>query len=315
MKSRWKHHLQLFAVCWIWGLAFVGVKVLLDEVSYITLNLLRFLLAGMVFLPFLLPRCRVRPRLSVGEWTLVFLAGVSAVYGYHLALTYGETTIPAGTAGLIANTTPIFAALFARFILGESLGPLKVSGTAAAMGGVAVITLMGGDASLGAGRVQGILLVLVAAAAWAVYTVLLKPLVDEHDPLFITAYAIFLGTLALLPLALACGDCAGEVASLSGKGWGWLVFLSLGCTVIGYLLYSEGLEGLGASQAAFYIYLIAPISLFWGWIWLGERVNAGLFIGTALILAGLVAVGMEERKATVGSDGEVAENRENRPSG
>lgn len=297
MRSRWRHHLALFAVCWIWGLAFVGVKVLLEEVSYITLNLLRFLLAGLMFLPILLFKWEDRPRLSVGEWTLVFLAGVSAVYGYHLALTYGETTIPAGTAGLIANTTPIFAAVFARFMLGESLGRLKVLGTASAMGGVAVITVLGSDATLGAGRVQGVLLVLLAAAAWAVYTVLLKPLVDEHDPLFITAYAIFLGTLALLPLALACGDCPRQVSAVSGVGWGWLVFLGLGCTVAGYLLYSWGLEGLGASQAAFYIYLIAPISLFWGWAWLGESINAGLFGGTALILAGLVAVGLEERKA------------------
>jgi len=296
MRSRWRHHLALFAVCWIWGLAFVGVKVLLEEVSYVTLNLLRFLLAGMMFLPILLFKWEDRPRLSAGEWTLVFLAGVSAVYGYHLALTYGETTIPAGTAGLIANTTPIFAAVFARLMLGETLGRLKALGTAAAMGGVAVITVLGSDTALGAGRVQGVLLVLLAAAAWAVYTVLLKPLVDEHDPLFITAYAIFLGTLALLPMALACGDCARQVSAVSGEGWGWLVFLGLGCTVAGYLLYSWGLEGLGASQAAFYIYLIAPISLFWGWAWLGERINAGLFGGTALILAGLLAVGLEERK-------------------
>ncbi|MGQ9537745.1 MAG: DMT family transporter [Actinomycetota bacterium] len=296
MRSRWRHHLALFTACWIWGLAFVGVKALLEEVSYITLNLLRFILAAATLCLLLFPRWRERPRLSVGEWTLVFLAGVSAVYGYHLALTYGETTVPAGTAGLIANTTPIFAAVFAHFLLGESLGGLKVAGTAVAVGGVAVVTLLGSDASLGAGRVQGILLVLLAAAAWAVYTVLIKPLVDVHDPLFITAYAVFLGTLALLPLALACGGCAGEVSALSGEGWGWLAFLGLGCTVAGYLLYSWGLEGLGASQAAFYTYLVAPISLFWGWAWLGERVNAGLFLGTALILSGLVAVGLEEGK-------------------
>ncbi|MDI6874376.1 DMT family transporter [Candidatus Solincola sp.] len=296
MKPGWRYHLALFAVCWIWGLAFVGVKVLLEEVSYITLNLLRFLLAGCALLPLLLARWGKRPRLSAGEWTLVCVAGICAIYGYHLALTYGETTIPAGTAGLIANTTPVFAALLAGFLLGESLGRLKALGILSAMGGVAIITILGSDASLGAGRVQGALLVLLAAAAWAVYTVLLKPLVEEHDPLFVTAYAVILGTLALLPLALACGDCARQVRDISGEGWAWLAFLGLGCTVAGYLLYSWGLEGLGATQAAFYTYLIAPISLFWGWAWLGERVNAGLFLGTALILVGLAAVGLEERR-------------------
>lgn len=295
MKSRWRYHLLLFAVCWIWGLAFIGVKVLVDEVSYLTLNLARFVLASLLFVPFLVLLRRRRPRLSAGEWTLVFLAGLSAVYGYHLALTYGETMIPAGTAGLVANTTPVFAAVFARGVLYERLGIWKIMGSMAALAGVAVITFSGGDVHLGAGRARGVLFVLLAAASWAFYTVLLKPLVEEHDPLFVTAYAVLLGTLALLPTALACGDCAGELRGLSAAGWGWLLFLGLGCTVVGYLLYSTGLEGLGAAQAAFYLYLIAPISLFWGWLLLEERVNAGLLAGTALILAGLLAVGREER--------------------
>lgn len=295
MRARWRYHLLLFAVCWIWGLAFIGVKVLVDEVSCLTLNLARFVLASLLFVPLLVVFRGRRPRLSAGEWTLVFLAGLSAVYGYHLALTYGETMIPAGTAGLVANTTPVFAAVFARAALYERLGVWKIMGSSAALGGVAVITFSGGDVHLEAGRAQGVLFVLLAAASWALYTVLLKPLVEGHDPLFITAYAVFLGTLALLPAALACGDCAGEIKGMSAQAWGWLLFLGLGCTVIGYLLYSKGLEGLGAAQAAFYLYLIAPISLFWGWTLLDERVNVGLLGGTALILAGLLAVGRGER--------------------
>lgn len=297
MRSRWRYHFLLFVVCWIWGLAFIAVKALLEEVSYLTLNLARFVLATILFVPLLVPFRRRRPRLSAGEWTLVFLAGLSAIYGYHLALSYGETMIPAGTAGLVANTTPIFAAFFARAVLYERLGIWKIMGSFAALGGVAVITFSGGDVHLGGGRAQGILFVVLAAASWAAYTVPLKPLVEEHDPLFVTAYAVFLGTMALLPLALVCGDCVGEAMRMSMAGWGWLLFLGLGCTVAGYLLYSRGLEGLGTAQAAFYLYLVAPISLFWGWLLLGEKVNAGLLGGTALILAGLLAVGWEERRS------------------
>ncbi len=297
MGSRLRYHLLLFSVCWVWGLAFVGVKVLVEEVSYLTLNLARFFLAGLFFIPVLFLYRRRRPRLSAGEWTLVFLAGVSAVYGYHLALTYGETMIPAGTAGLVANTTPVFAAVFARVALQERLGIWKILGSGAALGGVAVITFYGGEAELRGGRVEGVLFVVLAAASWAAYTVLIKPLVEEHDPVYITAYAVFLGTLALLPLALTRGECVGELREVSVAGWGWLLFLGLGCTVLGYLLYSKGLEGLGAGQAAFYIYLIAPISLFWGWLLLEERVNAGLLLGTGMILAGLAAVGWEEKRS------------------
>jgi drug/metabolite transporter (DMT)-like permease len=297
MREKWSYHLFLFTVCWIWGLAFIAMKVLLGEVSFLTLNLARFLLSSLFLLPVVAISWHKRPHLSVGEWTLVCLAGVAAVYGYHLSITYGETMVPAGTAGLVANITPVFAALLSRFILYESLGWWKAAGIAMALGGVAVITVLGGGEEVGAGRVRGVLFILLAAFSWALYTVLLKPLAEEHGAFFVSAYAIFLGTAALLPVGFLGSDFVGEMGSLSATGWAWMLFLSLGCTVLGYFLYAKGLEGLGASLSAFYIYLIAPIALFWGWIILGETLNAAILAGTALILAGLVCVGWEERKA------------------
>ncbi|NPV59091.1 MAG: DMT family transporter [Actinobacteria bacterium] len=300
MSGRLRYHLYLFLVCWIWGLAFIAMKVLLDELGFLSLNIARFLLTVLFLAPAVLVAGKKRPSLSPGEWILVIAAGIAAVYGYHLAVTYGETMVPAGTAGLIANVTPVFAALLSRFMLHESLGPWKAAGTVMALGGVAVVTVLGAGEELGMGRVQGILFVLLSAFAWALYTVLLKPLTDAHGAFFVTSYAIFAGTLALLPLGPFARDLPSGIASLSASGWGWLLFLSLGCTLLGYLLYSKGLEGLGASQAAFYIYLVAPIALFWGWALLGERVNAALLLGTAMILAGLMAVGWEERGSRAG---------------
>lgn len=297
MGGRWRYHLLLFIVCWLWGLAFVAMKVLLEEVSYLTLNLVRFLLSSLILLPFIAANRGRRPRLSVGEWTLTFVAGVAAVYGYHLAVTYGETMVPAGTAGLVANITPVFAAVMARFVLHESLGAWKAAGIAAALGGVAVVTVLGAGGELGAGRVCGILFTLLAAFSWAVYTVLLKPLAEKHGAFFISAYAIFLGTVAQLPLGLACGGCMSELADLSAAGWGWMLFLSLGSTVLGYFLYAKGVGELGASLSAFYTYLIAPIALFWGWLILDEALNAAILGGAALILVGLMSVWWEERKA------------------
>lgn len=289
MKENWRYHLALFTVCWIWGMAFVGIKVLLDQLSFVTVNLARFVLASLFLIPLLLIYRRRRPQLEPREWASIMIAGICAVFGYHLSVNYGETLIPSGTAGLIANTTPIFAALLARFLLGEPLGLKRAFGIIFALGGVAVVTVYGAGESIGAGRLQGIAFVALAAFSWAVYTVVLRPLTRDHSVIFITAYSIFAGTL--LQLFLVAGSRVGEIGGLSGNGWAWLVFLSLGSTVIGYFLYVKGLEGLGATVAAFYTYLIAPISLFWGWILLGEEINPAIILGTAMILVGLVAVG------------------------
>lgn len=289
MRGKWRYHLSLFTVCWIWGLAFVAVKVALDEASFVTVNLARFCMAALALLPILLVYRKHRPRLSNADRARVLVAGICAVYGYHLAVNYGTTLLPAGTAGLLANTTPIYAAVLAYIFLKEKMGVLRVGGILFALVGVALITVYGAGESVSAGRLQGIAFVLLAAFSWAVYTVVLRPLTRAHGVIFVTSYSIIVGALLQLPL-LFWGGCVGELRDLSGAGWAWLVFLGLGSTVAGYLLYSNGIEGLGATVAAYYTYLIAPIALFWGWAILDESINSAILLGTAMIIIGLLAV-------------------------
>jgi drug/metabolite transporter (DMT)-like permease len=298
MRKNWKYHLLLFMLCWIWGLAFIAVKALLEEVSFLTVNLGRFLLASLALLPFVAVYWKRRPRLDIPEWGMVFLASICAVYGYQLAVNYGETLVPAGTASLVANTTPVFAALLAYFLLGEGMGRWKVAGLVSAMAGVAVITVYGAGNGLGMGRVEGIAFILLASFSWAVYTVVMKPLTEAHSILFITAYTILVGTLMQIPLI--GGEFWRELGVMSASSWGWLLFLGLVSTALGYFIYVKGLEGLGASVTAFYIYLIPPISLFWGWVILDETLNQAIIAGTAMILLGLLAVGWGERQQLPG---------------
>lgn len=288
MRGKWIYHLSLFAVCWIWGLAFVAVKVVLGEASFITVNLVRFCLASLFLFPVLLVYRKHRPRLTNADRARVLVAGICAVYGYHLAVNYGTTLLPAGTAGLLANTTPIYAAVLAYFFLGEKMGALRVGGILFALGGVALITVYGAGEPISAGRLQGIAFVLLAAFSWAVYTVVLRPLTRAHGVIFVTSYSILVG--ALLQLPLLSGGCMTELRAVTAGGWAWLLFLGLGSTVIGYFLYAKGIEGLGATVAAYYTYLIAPIALFWGWAILGESINPAILLGTGMILLGLLAV-------------------------
>jgi drug/metabolite transporter (DMT)-like permease len=292
MIKTWRSHLSLFAVCWIWGLAFIAVKVVLDDASFITVNMARFVIASLPLLPFLLVFRRHRPQLSNSDRARILLAGICAVYGYHLSVNYGETLIPAGTAGLLANTTPIFAAVLAHIFLGERVGPWRAGGIVFALGGVAVITFYGAGETVAMGRLQGAAFVMLAAVSWAVYTVVLRPLTEAHGVIFVTSYSIIVGTVLQLPLLFWVQ--LDELRAIPATSWGWLLFLGLGSTVVGYFLYNTGIEGLGATLAAYYLYLIAPISLFWGWAILGENINLAIVVGAAMILLGLLAVSRKD---------------------
>jgi len=260
----------------------------LDDASFVTVNMARFMIASLSLLPFILAFRGRRPELSNVDRARILLAGICAVYGYHLAVTYGETLIPAGTAGLLANTTPIFAAVLANVFLGEKVGLWRAGGIVFALGGVAVITVYGAGEMVAMGRLQGVAFVMLAAFSWAVYTVVLRPLTEAHGVIFVTSYSIIVGTVLQLPLLFWVQ--LDELRAIPATAWGWLLFLGLGSTVLGYFLYNKGIEGLGATLAAYYLYLIAPISLFWGWAILGESINLAIIVGAAMILLGLLAV-------------------------
>lgn len=294
-RSRALHHGMMALLAAAWGLAFTAIKELSGELSFVAMNLARFLISIVVLLPALFfHRCR-RPCFRRREWLVVLAAGVFAVWGYHLAVNLGETMASASAAGVVANTSPLFVVVLSVLLGRERVGWWKAAGVAVSFAGLVLVTLSGGAFGQGgSGELRGLLLVGLAAFSWAVYTVLLKPLLQVHHTFHVTAYALLGGLLTQLPLLLLV-DLPGEISRLSAAGWAWLSFLGLGCTALGYLLYNRGVEVLGATTASLYIYLVAPFSVLWGCLLLGEPLTPGLAWGTAFVLAGFFLVEVGER--------------------
>jgi drug/metabolite transporter (DMT)-like permease len=106
------------------------------------------------------------------EMPQLVLCSVFSVVGWHLFSAYGLSLIPAGRAVIIAFTMPIWAALWAVWILKESMTRYKVGGLAFGLGGLLV--LMGSDIMVWQVAPLGVLLMLCSAASWGLGTVLFK---------------------------------------------------------------------------------------------------------------------------------------------
>ena len=63
--------------------------------------------------------------------------------------------------------------------------------------------------------------------------------------------------------------------------------LGLLCTAVAYLLFFTVIAGAGAAYASLVTYLVPPVALVYGAIFLGERFGAAAFGGLALILGGV----------------------------
>ncbi len=268
----------------LWASGFVAIRAVMREYSPGGLALVRFGVASLTFAVWVLLRREPMRRPPARDLPGFLATGFIGITIYHLALNAGERTVSAGTASLIVNLNPIFTALIASLTLGERLGPRGRLGVAVGFAGAAILSL--GES--GGFRIEsGTGLVLVAAIAQAIYFVLQKPYLTRYRPLDATAYAIWLGTLCLLPLAPAAVQDLrhGSAAATAGA-----IYLGIFPGAIAYACWAYVLSCMPAGRATSSLYLVPPIALLIGWVVLGERPGLIALLGGAVALGGVALV-------------------------
>ena len=276
----------LTATLLLWASSFPAIKVGLDAYSATQLAALRFAIASSI-LGCVAPLYRIRiPRRQ--DVALIMALGLLGVASYHTLLNFGETLTTASAASFIANTAPLFSALFARAV-GETTSRGSWLGLFIGLVGVWLIS-----ASLPGHFVLngGCLLLLLAAICWSLFFVLQKPLLVHYSPLEVTCYAVWTGTLALgffLPAAAMTAATANLTATVS------VVYLGILPTACAYLCWSYVLSQISVSRAAIYTYLVPVISTAMAYAWLGEQPTMLFSIGAGAVLLGVAIAHRSER--------------------
>ncbi len=272
----------------LWASAFVAIRHVAQDFSPGALTLGRLVPGTIVLLGMLVIRRRwVAP--TGREWGILTVIGVLWFGVYNVALNAGEQRLDAGTAALLMQLSPILIAVLAAIFLAERFTwPLTV-GLSLAFGGVAVISLA--DTPAGSPDPLGVLMCLVAAVAYAISLILQKPVVSRLPALQVTAIACTVAMVCTLPFGQGLLD--DLAAAPDGAGW-WLVYLGVFPTAIAFTTYAFALNHMDATKLGVTTYLIPPITIALGALFLDEVPPALAYLGGGLALVG-VAVARRSR--------------------
>ena len=265
----------------IWGASFMLIKIADRQLAPSTLVLGR--LGSATVLLAAIAALRLGPRETLRElrdaWgSLVVVALVNTAVPFWL-LSWGETRIDSGLASIIQGAVPIFNALVAFGFFREArVGGVRLLGLG--IGFVGVALLVGAQPE---GKLLGALAVVGMAVCYAVGTLLAGRHLRSTPPLVVALASTGVSTLLALPV--------GVVQAPSGiwRGETIMAILVLGFvgTAIAYLLFFALIRRAGANYATLVTYLVPPIALAYGAIFLDESFGLAAFAALALVLVGV----------------------------
>jgi drug/metabolite transporter (DMT)-like permease len=228
---------------------------------------------------------------------LTALAAGLVLYVNQLGFVYALRSTSASVIALILATTPIVAALIGLVLRSETLHRRFWAGATLSLAGVAIVAAATGGAI--AGSLGGVLLGLLTAATWAVYSIIVTPLMQRHSASRISATVL---TAAWVPLTLtATPQLAEQDWALGWEVWALLVFATLGPLVLTNVLWFRSLDRIGPARATLATNLQPFLAALFAIVLLGEPVEPLLLLGGVLIAAGILVA---RRRGTIAPAGE-----------
>src|SRR5690349_7959966 len=225
------------------------------------------------------PALRVRKPAS-RDLPLIAVCGLAGMTGYQLLLNAGERVVPAGTASLLVATAPVYASLLAVAFLGERASGRRWAGSAIALAGTALIAV-----SHGLGFGASALLVLAAAVLQAVFHTAQKPLLARYTSFEVTAYAMWAGTVFVLPWA---GALVHALPTAGASAAGAAVFLGLAPSAAGFVLWAYAMAGMDVGRVTLSLYLVPAAAIGIALAWLGQVPGPVELAGGVVALAGVI---------------------------
>lgn len=284
--------LLLFAaMCVIWGIPYLFIRIAVHEISPATLVTLRTGIAALILLPIAFTRGGLRGIGRAWPWIAVFAA--VEVGGPWLALSSAEQQISSALAGLLISAVPLVTLLIGiAFRTRQQITASNLAGLLIGVAGVAFI--VGFD--LRASNVVALVEMAVVVVGYS-----LGPTIFARYLSGVPSFTVNGVALALCFVAYAPFGIAQWPRTIPSPGvFGAVLVLAAVCTALAFLLYFELVKEAGPVRASVITYVNPAVAAVLGVAVLHESLTIGMLVGFALVLAGSALATRRRREPVAG---------------
>jgi drug/metabolite transporter (DMT)-like permease len=292
-------HIVAFALmALIWGLTWLPMKIASEAVPPIFLAMMRFLLAGLCYLAFILVKGLPLRMKHLGR---VIVASLLITTGCYSLLFWGVARAPTGLSSIVnLSLMPIFLILIGALYGQERITPRRLG--AIALGVLGLVMLFSGrTGSAQDGALIGLGAVALATLSYAWGGVVSRPLMQTMHPITLAFWETSIGALGLIPVSLLVEgyDPAYFAGLTDGRAIMGLIILVLGGSLGGFSIYLWLVRDWGAFRAGLYSFVSPVVAVAVGVAFANEAFGWPEAIGMAVMLSATALALTEGRRAAV----------------
>jgi len=294
MNDVLKSHLALFFANLIYALTFTLAKdVMPDTIQPMGFILVR--VTGGMILFRMVHRIWIREKVKREDYGILILC---ALFGVAINMSFFLKGLNYTTpihAAVTMTSTPIIVFILAIIFHGEKKLPLRIVGVVLGAIGAIIITIYGRKLETGNPNLAlGNLFILINSFSYAIYLMIVKPLMTRYHFLTIMKWMFSIGFVVILPFGYS-DALAVEWGGISDKIWGEIAFVVIGTSFIAYMCNIYALKRLRASTVGFYIYLQPVLATIIALILGSDKLDPIKVLASLIIFIGVYLVGRKPK--------------------
>lgn len=266
----------------LWSASFIATKLAYETFAPIQLAAVRTLFAVILFW-FMRKITSNNEQIKKEDRIRIALSGFLGITLYFAIENIGVSMTSSSNSALIVASFPAVTTLLEFFIYHSKPNIKKVLGIILAIIGVAILTQINVDGN--SKSMLGNVILIGAGIVWAFYNFITRDLTNKYSAMTLTYYQMLAGFIFFLPFVIIEGKTWRMPTITSASA---LIYLSVGCSIVAFLLYNLGLRKLSASISVSLMNLVPVLGLIFSILILHESVSAIQISGGVIVIIGVI---------------------------